>query len=221
MPSDLPLMLQTVCAELLDRARADAFETAFPAGGAFTPKMQRGRRYWYFQRNGAGGCGQEYVGPETSELLERIAAHNAAKAYARDQRSLVAMLIRSGGLPRPLVQIGDVVAALSAACVFRLRGVLVGTVAYQTYSATLAVRLPAAMVQTDDIDLAQFSDVSAAVSDRTRPMADVLSEVDASFRPVPHTHPVRATRYVAASGLRVDFLTPNRGRDTEEPQTPG
>ena len=84
MPSDLPLMLQTVYAELLDRARADAFETAFPAGGAFTPETQRGRRYWYFQRNGAGGRGQDYVGPETPELLERIAAHNAAKAYTTD-----------------------------------------------------------------------------------------------------------------------------------------
>jgi hypothetical protein len=107
---------------------------------------------------------------------------------------------------------------LATAGVFRLRGVLVGTVAYQVYAAMLGVRLPAAMVQTEDVDVAQFADVSAAIGDATRPMAEVLREVDASFRPVPHVDPQRVTRYVAASGVRVEFLTPNRGRETEQPQ---
>lgn len=218
MTADLPLMLQTAYAELLDRARSAAFEAAFPTDGTFTPKLQRGRRYWYFQTNTAAGRKQLYVGPETPELLQRIAAHNDAKTYERDRRGLVAMLVRVGRLPRPLTPIGDVVTALADAGVFRLRAVLVGTVAYQAYSAMLGVRLPDTMAQTDDIDVAQFADVSAAIGDASRPMADVLRDVDPSFRPVPHIHPVRATRYVAASGLKVDFLTPNRGRETEEPQ---
>lgn len=219
MSADVPLMLQTTYAELLDRARMDAFGSDFPAGGVFTSKQQRGRRYWYFQNDSANGRKQRYVGPETPELLAQIETHKAAKTYARDRRSLVAMLVRVGRLPRPIAPIGAVVQALAEAGVFRLRAVLVGTVAYQTYSGMLGVRLPEAMVQTDDIDVAQFADVSAAIGDTTRPMADVLREADPSFRPIPHIHPVRATRYVAASGLKVDFLTPNRGRETEEPQT--
>jgi hypothetical protein len=218
MSTDLPLMLQTAYAEMLDRVRMDAFGSAFPAGGVFTSKQQRGRRYWYFQNDSANGRKQLYVGPETPELLAQIEAHKAAKTYARDRRSLVAMLVRVGRLPRPIAPIGTVVQALAEAGVFRLRAVLVGTVAYQTYSGMLGVRLPEAMVQTDDIDVAQFADVSAAIGDTTRPMADVLRDADASFRPIPHIHPVKATRYVAASGLKVDFLTPNRGRETEEPQ---
>jgi len=126
--------------------------------------------------------------------------------------------VRSGNLPGPLPLIGDLVAALAAAGVFRLRGVLVGTVAYQTYAAMLGVRLPAAMMQTEDVDVAQSAAVSAAIGDAARPMADVLREVDASFGPVPHIDPQRAVSFRAASGLRVDFLTPNRGRETEHRQ---
>jgi hypothetical protein len=99
-----------------------------------------------------------------------------------------------------------------------MRGVLVGTVAYQTYPALLGCRLPAALMQTLDVDIAQFAEVSAAVEDTTRPMLDVLRLVDSTFRPVPHIDPKRTVSYMAASSLRVDFLTPYRGRDTEEPR---
>ena len=146
MSSDLPLMIQTTYAELLDRVRAAAFSEAFPSKGVFTPKTLRGRRYWYFQASTINGRRQTYVGPETPDLLERIAAHNAARTYQRDQRSLVAMLVRGGNLPTPSAPLGEVVAALASAGVFRLRGVLVGTVSYQTYAALLGVRLPASAV---------------------------------------------------------------------------
>ncbi|MSP01595.1 MAG: DUF1488 family protein [Acetobacteraceae bacterium] len=218
MPTELPLMIQTAYAELLDRARAAAFSEAFPSGGTFIPKVIRDRRYWYFQEPTALGRGQTYVGPETQALLAQINSAREARKYSRDQRSLVAMLVRGGNLPRPLHAIGNLVAALEGAGVFRLRAVLVGTVAYQTYAMTLGVRLPAAIVQTNDVDVAQFADVSVAMDDKIGPMPDILRRADDSFRPEPHLDHGRAVSYVAASGLRVDFLTPNRGPDTEVPQ---
>jgi hypothetical protein len=219
MITDLPLMVQTAYAELLDRARADAFDEAFPDDGAFIAKTIRGRRYWYFQAAAANGRTQKYVGPETPELLDRIAGHQAARTQQRDRRSLVATLVRAGNLPRPLGAVGDVAAALADAGVFRLRGVLVGTVAYQTYPTLLGCRLPATAVQTNDVDVAQFADVSTAIGELTRPMPDVLRQVDATFRPVPTLYRKRVASYRAASGLRVDFLTPNRGPDSEEPRS--
>jgi hypothetical protein len=63
--------------------------------------------------------------------------------------------------------------------------------------------------------------VSAAIGDRIPPVLDVLKEVDKTFRAIPHTsggRTGRTTSYVAKGGLRVDFLTPNEGPDTEEPQ---
>jgi hypothetical protein len=214
-----PLVAQTTYAELLERCTGAAFTDAFAEEGAFTPKTVKGRRYWYFQAGTGDSRTQRYVGPETPELLERIAHHREARDDERERRTLVSTLVRSFRLPRPIPQIGNIVAALAKAGVFRLRGVLVGTVAYQTYSAMLGVRLAAGSLQTGDVDIAQFKNVSVAIGDSTPPALDVLKEVDKSFRPVPHVvDGRRVTSYAAKGGLRVDFLTPNEGGETGMPQ---
>jgi len=78
--------------------------------------------------------------------------------------------------------------------------------------------LPNPTLLTDDIDVAQFGDVSVAVADRTRSAIDILKEADSTFRPVPTIHKGRITSYVAKNGLRVEFLTPNKGADTDLPK---
>jgi hypothetical protein len=215
----LTLTFQTTYAELLEQCSLDAFDEAFPEAGTFVPKEVQGKRYWYFQLPASEGQKQKYVGPETPELLEKIKHHKNARQAERTRRSLVSTLVRSANLPRPLPKIGDIVAALARAGVFRLRGVLVGTVAYQTYSGLLGVRLPVSSLQTGDVDIAQFSDISVAVNDSTAPMLDILRTVDDSFRPVPHLHDSRqSVTYLTADKIRVDFLTPNRGPDTDKPR---
>jgi hypothetical protein len=215
----LTLTFQTTYAELLEQCSLDAFNEAFPEAGTFVPKELQGKRYWYFQLPASEGQKQKYVGPETPELLEKIRQHKNERQAERTRRSLVSTLVRSANLPRPLPQIGDIVAALAKAGVFRLRGVLVGTVAYQTYSGLLGIRLPISSLQTGDVDIAQFSDVSVAVNDATTPMLDVLKTVDDTFRPVPHlTDKQHSVTYLNADKVRVDFLTPNRGPDTDKPR---
>jgi hypothetical protein len=84
----------------------------------------------------------------------------------------------------------------------------------------LGVRLPTSPVQTGDVDIAQFKTISVAVEDSTPPVLDVLKEVDKTFRPIPHTiDGRRVTSYTAKGGMRVDFLTPNEGEETSEPQS--
>lgn len=217
--SDLPLTLQTVYADLLDRAGSAAFDQAFAGDGSFTSKTIKGRVYWYFQDAAPEGRRQRYVGPETPELLERIKQHRAVRDDERDRRALVSTLVRSGSLPRPLPELGSVIEALAHAGVFRLRGVLVGTMAYQTYSAALGYRLPRAAIQTGDVDVAQFPAVSVAVDDTVEEnMLDILRQADPSFRAIPDAHDGRRTHsYEAARGVRVEFLAPNRGPDSDEP----
>src|SRR5882757_6630067 len=163
------LVIQTTYAELLERCVAASFRDAFSEDGSFTSKTVKGRRYWYFQAQTGKGRSQRYVGPETPKLLERIERHKEIRDDERERRSLVSTLVRSFRLSRPIPEIGQIIAALAKAGVFRLQGVLVGTVAYQAYPAMLGVKLPTAILQTGDVDIAQFKYISIAIEDRTPP----------------------------------------------------
>jgi hypothetical protein len=211
--------MQTTYAELVQRCAATAFRDAFPEDGVFVSKVIKGKRYWYFQQPSSDGRTQKYVGAETPELLEQISNHKQARDDERERRALVSTLVRTYGLPRPIPEFGNIIAALAKAGVFRLHGILVGTAAYQTYSAMLGAKLPIAIQQTGDVDIAQFEYISVAIGDKTPPVLEVLKEVDKTFRPVPHVHGQRnVTSYRSSGGLGVDFLTPNEGPDTDAPQ---
>lgn len=225
MPTPLPLPLQTVYAELVERAWMDSAERDFAGDGAFVAKAVKGRRYWYWQHADPGapsGQRQRYVGPETPELLERIARHRQARAEGRQRREMVVAL-RAAGLPGPDAMTGRVLAALEAAGAFRLRAVVVGTVAYQIYGGLLGERLGLAASRTGDLDLAQFADVSLFVEDRidAPDMEAVLRGVDPRFRRLPappstrNPADARSTRYGIGQEYRVEVLTPNRGPDAE------
>ncbi|RUV44169.1 MAG: hypothetical protein E5X45_28595 [Mesorhizobium sp.] len=132
----------------------------------------------------------------------------------RARRKLVSTLVRDAGLAAPDAFSGDVVEALEKAGLFRLRAVLVGTVAFQTYAGHLGVKLPGAALQTGDADFAQFHSVSAEVDDSMPPLIEVLKAVDPTFRVIPHrTDAGRTTQFENASRYRIEFLTPNRGSD--------
>jgi len=215
----VPLIAQTTYAELLERCEASSSSQAFPEDGTFSSKTIKDRRYWYFQTSTARGRVQRYVGPETPDLLERISHHRQLRDDDRERRTLVSALNGSFVFPTPIAPIGEVVAALARAGVFRLRSVLVGTVAYQSYPAILGVKLSNALLQTSDVDIAQFTSISVALGDQTPPMLEILRGVDKTFREVPHTSGHgHTTSYVGKGGLRVDFLTPNEGPDTDRPQ---
>jgi len=214
-----PLVAQTTYAELVERCGAAAFNDAFAEEGSFTAKTIKGRRYWYFQTGTGEARTQRYVGPETPELLAQIEHHQTIRSDERQRRTLVSTLLRSYNLPGPIPRIGDIIAGLANAGVFRLRGVLVGTVAYQTYSAMLGIRLTASLLQTADVDIAQAKDISVAVEDSIPPIIDILRNVDKSFRDVPNASDSRRpTSYIDNDGIRVDFLTPTRGVNSDKPQ---
>ncbi len=181
----------------------------------------KGRDYWYFQqgaRDASGSQPRKYVGADTPDVRKRIEEHKQAKDDYRERRHLIATL-RRAGFQSPPDQTGAILAALGAAGVFRLRACLIGTVAYQVYGPMLGVRLPHAILQTGDIDIAQFTTVSTAISkdERMPSLLEALQKAEPSFRAVPHLKAGVAASYVNGSGFRVDVLTENRGPERDAP----
>ncbi len=210
----IDLVYRTMFAELVQRSLDASFETDFSATGNFVRVPVKGRDYWYFEETQPNKT-RKYVGPaEDPEIAGRVAAFKEIKEDLRGRRKLVSTLTREAGLIAPDRFTGDVVEAMGNAGIFRLRGVLVGTVAFQTYAGYLGVRLPGASLQTGDADFAQHYSISSSIEDSLPPILDILKGVDPTFRAIPHrTDPVRVTQFENAARYKVEVLTPNRGSD--------
>lgn len=221
MVERLTMPIQTLYAELIDRCEIAAFDADFPPNGGFYKTSIKGRDYWYFRESpdSSGHRRQKYAGPDGPDIRERIAKHGKTKSAYKERRQLIAALRRSG-IAVPPDETGEILEALSRAGVFRLRACLVGTVAFQTFGGLLGVKLPGAIVQTGDIDIAQFRSISVAIADddQTEPLLDILRGIDSSFQPVPYA--TDACLHMANRNdieYRVEVLTPNRGPDLEAP----
>jgi len=177
MPSPLPLVAQTTYAEIMDLCAMADFDSAFPPNGSFVAMTVKGRRYWYYQsgaKDASGHQPKKYVGPDNEHNAELVARHCATKSSYRQRRSVVAALKRFG-LPAPVDETGKVIRGLADQGIFRLRTCVVGTVAYQTYSGLLGVKLPTATLQTGDLDLARARAISVAIAEdeQTPAMIDI------------------------------------------------
>jgi len=206
------LSVQTSFAELIERCLDASFDQDFEERGQFVKVTSKGREYWYFQTYQDGGRTRRYVGPVAEpEITSRVERFKDIKADFSERRDLVRALGQV--LPRPDALTGDIVEALWKAGFFRLRGVLIGTVAFQAYAGLLGVKLPGTSIMTQDADFAQFKAISEAVDDSVPPMLEVLRGVDTTFTAVPNLDPIATTAFVNKAKYRVEFLTANRGSD--------
>jgi hypothetical protein len=210
----IDLAFRTLVAELQQRSFNDQWADDFPPTGRFVTVKVGERAYFYFdQPDGKGGQKRRYVGPANDqEIATRVATQTAEKRDFKARRKLVSTLTREAGLVAPDAFTGDVVEVLANAGLFRLRGVLVGTVAFQCYSALLGVRLPMAAILTGDTDLAQDYAIAAEVKDSIPPILNLLQGLDPTFRAVPHiSGSPLSNAFRNSGGYRVEFLTTNRG----------
>lgn len=206
------LAAQTMFAELLSRCLDAEFDDAFDERGSFLKKRIKGRAYWYHQRKIENRIVSRYVGPDSDRSIgERVERFADIKSDFIERREMVRALV-AAGLPAADALTGKVVEAMWKAGYFRLRGVLVGTVAYQAYAGLLGTKLSGAALQTQDVDFAQFWGISKSIGESMPPMLEVLRGADPTFREIPHlADPLVATGYRNAVRYRVEFLTPNRG----------
>jgi hypothetical protein len=148
------------------------------------------------------------VGPETGELLQRIARHREAKRKENARRDMVRSLVHAYGLPSPQPLVAKVMDGLAQAGVFGPGAVLVGDAAYQTYPAMLGTRLRGAFARAHKAEGAEFLTVSIVVQDeRTEFFKETLQAIDPTFRQIPLRRNATA-QFLSQNRLRVDFLPP-------------
>jgi hypothetical protein len=219
---EVDLVYRTMFAELGQRCmdaqfvrdfRIEKVDGTFSLEGAFFKMKVKDRDYWYHKGSTADGRKQTYVGPVSDpEITQRVEEFERIKDDQKARRKLVSTLVREAGLPAPDRFTGDVVEALATAGIFRLRGVLIGTVAFQCYAGLLGVRPGGSALQTGDANFAQSHAISAPVEDTLPPMLDVLRTVDPTFREIPsQTDARRSFAFENKDRYRIEFLTPNTG----------
>jgi hypothetical protein len=215
--NEITLATQTTFAELLQRCLDAEFDDAYRERGQFKRRKRKGRFYWYFQWDEAGKKEERYVGPATDKSIsDRVKRFDDIKSDFKHRQEMVRSL-SAAGLPTPDPISGAVVEALWKAGFFRLRGVLVGTLAFQAYAGPLGVRLGARPLMTQDADFAQFWGISENIGESMPAPLSVLQAIDPTFREVPDLDdPFISTQYRNRAGYRVDFLTPNRGSDDHQ-----
>lgn len=211
----IDLAYQTMLSELEQRCLDAEFDETFPETGLFKKTTVKGRDYWYFQERTDGRYKKRYVGPDSDpEIAKRVAAWKSVKDDYTARRRLVSTLVNDAGLPRPDDMAGDLLEALWKAGLFRMRAVMVGSVAFGCYPGLLGIRLPTSAMRTGDLDLAQFHSISVSIDDSLPQILDVLRKVDDSFAELPHlADPNSTTRFVNGSRFAVEFLTPNTSKD--------
>lgn len=213
----ISLPIQTLFSDLEQTASEAEFLDNFDKSGSFKKKKRRDRYYWYFQTRIGDEVKDIYVGPVTDKnITDKVQNFNRLKSDFNERREIVNALIRAG-LPRTDASTGGIIEALAKAGFFRLRGVLIGTTAYQCYSGILGVVLDASSLRTQDADLAQYLSIARLIDDESPPILDVLQSVDPSFESVSHlTDSRHETAFVNSRNYRVEFLTPNRGSEDYE-----
>ncbi len=212
----IDLAYHTLVSELEQRCLDAEFDATFPETGLFKKTKVKERDYWYFhERTPEGKYTKRYVGPDSDpEVAKRVAAFKAIKDDYTARRRLVSTLVNDAMLPRPEDMAGDIVEALWKGGLFRMRAVMIGSVAFGCYPGLLGVRLPAAAMRTTDLDLAQFHSISVSIDDSLPPVGEMLKKIDPTFREIPHQSDSRAsTKFVNKANFAVEFLTPNYSKE--------
>jgi hypothetical protein len=207
----VPLTLQTLYADLVQQAHA-----GLPDLGSVYTQNQKGIEYLYANRTVGTTRRHRFIGrADDPQAQAKAEAIREGLKRAAERRNTVRIL-RSQGLPAPSADLGRVLDALADAGLFK-DAVLVGTAAYQCYSALVGVFLPAAALMTQDVDVATAS-LGISAEEGSETMLAILKRADSTFSALPGLKPqAPPSHFRNASGFVVDLLTPQRTRNDPNP----
>lgn len=216
-----PLQVRTAYAEALERLEyLEASNlTANLASCSLLIRKISGKEYVYAQGRVADGSPRHvYLGPlddRSKALIDRFNREKAKASVEQKGIDALAKMLRSVGIPNLDPIEWRVVSALSADGVFRVGGVLVGTIAYRCIAGYLGVRFPSASAVTADVDIASTTVPVAIIPEVVCPQT-ALERLEMGFSPMLEADTrLYGSRFKAGDGaFRVEFLTPLKGRDT-------
>ncbi len=115
-------------------------------------KERGGKVYWYAAEKIGSDVKFWYIGRDCTETRNRVDRMNELREQAADRGT--------GGLLLAMAKVGN----------FRLGGTLTGTNAFRLMEGELGTTLPlGGVVNTGDVDIAQFERLSVALQDTVEP----------------------------------------------------
>jgi hypothetical protein len=213
-----PQEIQTLYAELSERLAAYEAARSFSSlRGSFATKRVSGANYWYFKTSETPSGQREYsVGPDTPATRSVIEAYQKGRAEVEEVESAIARLcamLRQGGAMMTDTVSAKVISGLASAGVFHLGAVLVGTHAFIALGNVLGVRWQSGL-RTGDIDILAGPVLEVAIGQIEADLPATLESLNMGFLPVPglDSRKPETSFKVRGKTLRVDLLTPARGR---------
>lgn len=145
--------------------------------------------------------------------MQRFRKMRAAAASEKSAIDMTAKALRAAGMLRLDPVEWRVVNALAENGIFRVGGILVGTIAYRCIVNLLGVKLLSASAVTTDIDIAGKTVPVAIIPEVACPQT-ALERLEMGFSPMMETDPaLYGSRFKAREGeFKVEFLTPLTGR---------
>lgn len=180
-----------------------------------TPRLeQRGNHaYWYDMHRVGTSVRKTYIGENTPEIADRVARHKALatqRSHRDAERLRLIRVLRAEGLQPIDAGTGSLLNALAQAGSFRLGATIVGTNAFRMYEGELGLRFRQTdLMQTGDLDIAQFERLSLALGDSVDPpLQDSFKALD--FTPAPTLDAKAVWRWrQTRSNTLIEFLTPS------------
>lgn len=220
----LSLETQTLHAELLERLCVrEAQRNIGALEGTFTVKTIHGHDYAYFLHYVPGGGRINISLGQMSPAIESlIVQHREGRGAAATDvigiRELSAQ-VKAGKAAVADPSTAKIVRELEAGGIFRVGGILVGTLAFACIGNLLGAVWDRTTLVTRDIDFAFERTVSIAVPKVTADVPKSIESLALGFFPIPRLNPKHpSTSFtIRNSPLRIDLLTPRMGSQGDDP----
>ncbi len=216
--SELSTNAQTSYAQLVDAALSSAhFRSVSDLPGAFSYKMVKGYKYWYFQyTEPAGKLKQVFVGPD-SEAVQALMMKKSGDSVSMQLQPLAASCVALG-CEDVLNKHLKVISRLAEYGFFQAGGVLIGTHAFQAYGNLFGVKWGDS-TRTQDIDFAHAGkSISLALpSNIVLNTQSAIESLEMGLLPISGLTGKQGATYLSPKdpSFRLDFLTTlHRGFET-------